>query len=70
MTTVKLFYYQASGRGHQIRLVLAAGNISFEDVFATFPPSKEQNKEWKNLGGNTTTNVPMLETSSITNLQQ
>jgi len=48
MTTVKLFYYQqASGRGHQIRLVLAAGNISFEDVLATFPLSKEQNKEWK-----------------------
>ena len=62
MTTVKFYYYPATGRGNQIRLALAAGNIAFEDVFASsFPPSKEQKEEWKKLGGNTTTNVPMLQ---------
>jgi len=61
MTSAKLYYYPATGRGNQIRLTLAAGNIAFEDVFATFPPSKEQKEEWRKLGGNTTTNVPMLQ---------
>eukprot|EP00586_Coscinodiscus_wailesii_P004898 CAMPEP_0172487352 /NCGR_PEP_ID=MMETSP1066-20121228/16401_1 /TAXON_ID=671091 /ORGANISM="Coscinodiscus wailesii, Strain CCMP2513" /LENGTH=220 /DNA_ID=CAMNT_0013253909 /DNA_START=65 /DNA_END=727 /DNA_ORIENTATION=- len=61
MPIVKLFYYQATGRANQIRLTLAAGNIDFEDEFGTFPPSDEQRSEWRKLGGNTTTNVPMLQ---------
>jgi glutathione S-transferase len=59
--TAKLHYYQATGRGNAIRLALAAANIEFDDVFASFPPSKEQRELWSKLGGNTTTNVPMLE---------
>ena len=59
--SAKLHYYRASGRGNAIRLALSAANIPFEDVFATFPPSNEQREQWRKLGGNTTTNVPMLE---------
>ena len=63
MTVAKVYYYSATGKGHQIRLALAAADIEFEDVFPTcgYPPSEEQVLEWRNLGKNTTTNVPMLE---------
>ncbi|KAL7547011.1 hypothetical protein ACHAWF_010335 [Thalassiosira exigua] len=59
--SAKLYYYQATGRGHAIRLALAASNIEFEDVYATFPPSEEQKAAWRKIGGNSTTNVPMLQ---------
>lgn len=59
----KLYYFPATGKGNQIRLALAAGGIDFEDVNATFPPSEEQVKEWRSIGQNTTTNVPMLVTA-------
>jgi len=56
----KLYYYPATGRAHQIRLTLAAAGIEWDDVVATFPPSKEQKEIWRDIGKNTTTNVPML----------
>lgn len=58
---IKIYYYQAGGRAQQIRYVLAAGGVTFEDVTARgFPPSAEQKAEWAAIGGNTTTNVPMM----------
>ena len=60
--TAKLHYYPATGRGHAIRLALSAANIPFEDVYPEggFPPSAEVKEGWRKIGGNTTTNVPML----------
>lgn len=58
----KVHYYPAAGKANQIRLALAASGIPFEDKFATtFPPSPQVKEEWVRLGGNTTTNVPMLQ---------
>lgn len=57
----KLHYYGAQGRGQQIRWVLAEGGIEWEDESAPFPPTPELKVKWQNIGGNTTTNVPMLE---------
>ena len=51
----------ATGRGNQIRLALAASNIEWEEIPATFPPTADDKKEWQEIGGNTTTNVPMLK---------
>lgn len=60
--TNKFYYYQASGRGHAIRLAMAAGNIEWKDVYPEggFPPTAEAKALWRGIGGNTTTNVPML----------
>lgn len=59
----KLYYYKATGRGNMIRLALAASGVEWEDVCAAgFPPTAEEVAEWRRLGGNTTTNVPMLVT--------
>lgn len=59
----KVYYYSATGRGHQVRLALAAANIPFEDVHPEcgFPPNAAQKAKWQTIGGNTTTNIPMLE---------
>mmetsp|Transcript_11083 Transcript_11083/g.13997 ORF Transcript_11083/g.13997 Transcript_11083/m.13997 type:complete len:221 (+) Transcript_11083:149-811(+) len=62
--TAKLYYYPSTGKANQIRLALAAANIDFQDVHPNpggFPPSKDQKAIWQKIGGNTTTNVPMLE---------
>lgn len=61
--TNKLYYYAATGRGHAIRLALAASNIDWEDEYPEggFPPSAEAKALWRKIGGNTTTNVPMLQ---------
>ena len=60
--STKLHYYGAHGRAQQIRYTLAAGGIAFEDVCpAGFPPTAEEKANWTSIGGNTTTNVPMLE---------
>lgn len=61
--TAKLHYYPATGRGHAIRLALSAANIPFEDAYPEggFPPSAEVKEGWQKIGGNTTTNVPMLQ---------
>eukprot|EP00553_Chaetoceros_curvisetus_P003605 CAMPEP_0204629124 /NCGR_PEP_ID=MMETSP0717-20131115/17446_1 /ASSEMBLY_ACC=CAM_ASM_000666 /TAXON_ID=230516 /ORGANISM="Chaetoceros curvisetus" /LENGTH=200 /DNA_ID=CAMNT_0051645969 /DNA_START=331 /DNA_END=929 /DNA_ORIENTATION=- len=61
--TAKLHYYRAQGRGNQVRLALSAAGIPFEDVYPTcgFPPSEEQKNTWMKIGGNITTNIPMLE---------
>ena len=57
----KLYYYKASGRANQIRLCLAAAGIDWEEVNpGGFPPAPEDVESWKNIGGNTTTNIPML----------
>lgn len=61
--SAKVYYYQATGRANVIRLALAVANIPFEDVYPNggYPPSEEVRDGWRKLGGNTTTNVPMLE---------
>ena len=62
MTTIKLFYYKATGRGNQIRLAFSAGNVPFVDEYPSgFPPTKAEKEAWQKLGGNTTTNIPMLQ---------
>lgn len=63
MAPAKLYYYSATGKGHQIRLALSAANIDFEDIFPNggYPPNEEQILAWRKIGGNTTTNVPMLQ---------
>lgn len=58
----KLHYYQATGRGNQVRLTLAAAGIDWEEVYpAGFPPTPEEKDAWRAIGKNLTTNVPMLE---------
>ena len=66
MSPAKLYYYPATGRGNMIRIALSAANIEFEDVFPNcgYPPSEEAVLEWRKIGGNTTTNIPMLVTSN------
>jgi len=61
--SAKLHYYQATGRANVIRLALAAANIPFEDVYPNggFPPTEEDKAVWRKIGGNTTTNIPLLE---------
>lgn len=56
----ELHYFGAQGRGQQIRYVLAAGGIEWMDVCAPFPPPDDVKAKWLALGGNLTTNVPML----------
>lgn len=62
--SVKLHYWPARGRGEQVRLALAATNVSFEDV--TFDMSDDAEKQaffekCRGMGGNLTSNTPMLE---------
>jgi len=56
----ELHYYGAQGRGQQIRYALAEGGIEWTDVSAPFPPPDSVKQKWLTLGGNLTTNVPML----------
>ena len=57
----RLHYFPAQGRGQGIRYALVAGGIPFEDVTCkNNPPSEEEKALWLALGGNTTTNVPLL----------
>jgi len=57
----KLYYYKATGRANQIRLTLAAAGVSWEDVYPeAFPPTEEEKQGWRDIGKNSTTNVPML----------
>jgi len=61
---VKLYYYPARGRGEQIRLALAATGISFEDVSFDMSDADAKTEfiaKCREQGGNTTTNIPMLE---------
>jgi len=61
MAPAKLYYYASTGRGNAVRLSLAAAGITFEDVCpAGFPPTAKDKELWTRIGGNTTTNVPML----------
>jgi len=61
---IALYYWPARGRGEQIRLVLAEAGVTWEEP--TFDMSDEAAKlayfaKCRELGGNLTTNVPMLE---------
>jgi len=57
----KLYYYKANGRANQIRLCFAAANIEWEESHASaYPPTPEEVASWRSIGGNTTTNVPMV----------
>jgi len=60
--SVKLYYFNGTGRGNQIRMALAAGGIPWEDALPSgFPPSPEDKAKWFELtGGNTTFSVPIL----------
>lgn len=57
---VELHYYGAQGRGQQVRWALVEGGIEFTDVVAPFPPTEEVRAKWAEIGGNLTTNVPMV----------
>lgn len=62
MTKATLYYYKATGKANMIRLALAAAGVEWEDVYPEegFPPNSETKATWRAIGGNTTTNVPML----------
>merc|ERR1712166_313298 len=59
-----LHYYGAQGRAQQIRFTLVQGGIDFEDDAVPFPPDEAIKQKWTALGGNLTTNVPMLVTAN------
>jgi len=60
--SAKFYYFAATGRGQQIRLALAAAGIDYEEINpGAFPPTQEDKDTWQAIGGNTTTNVPMLQ---------
>ncbi len=70
--SVKIHYFNATGRAHQIRLALAAGGVAFEDVHPTgFPPSPEDKANWAKLTNNNTTfSVPILTLDEGTDNQK
>jgi len=70
--SVKLYYFNATGRAQQIRLVLAAGGVEFEDgVPSTYPPSAEDKAKWASLTkGTTTFSVPILTVDEGTDNEQ
>jgi len=70
--SIKLHYFKATGRGHQIRLALAAGGVEFEDVFPSgFPPSPEDRATYAKLTNNNTTYaVPILTLDEGTDSQK
>ena len=59
---LKLYYFGVmQGRAQGIRYALTAGGRDFEDIFPNeFPPSQEYKDMCNKIGGNTTTNIPML----------
>mmetsp|Transcript_22808 Transcript_22808/g.47309 ORF Transcript_22808/g.47309 Transcript_22808/m.47309 type:complete len:255 (-) Transcript_22808:12-776(-) len=66
-TAYKLYYWPARGRAEQIRLCMADAGIEFEDVNWGLDNISDQKLKsdffarCRELGGNLTTNVPMLE---------
>ena len=59
-----LYYYAACGRGNVLRLALAEAGIEWVDEYPQgFPPTAEEVNYWRSIGGNLTTNVPMLKTA-------
>jgi glutathione S-transferase len=71
-SSVKLHYFNATGRANQIRLALAAGGVAFEDAFADgFPLSAEQKAKYVELtNGTATFAVPILTVDEGTETQQ
>ena len=60
-TKTQLHYFNGIGIGQQIRYTLVAGGVEFEDVLASgYPAPQEEKDKWIAIGGNSTTNVPML----------
>jgi glutathione S-transferase len=59
---VKFHYYNATGRGHQARLAMAAAGIEFEDVFSDgFPLTEGDKARYLEMHDNTTFNLPILQ---------
>jgi len=70
-TSVKLHYFDATGRANQIRLALAAGGVAFEDVKANYPPTPESKANWSKLtNGTTLFSVPILTIDEGTDNEQ
>ena len=60
-TKAQFHYFNGIGIGQQIRYTLVAGGVEWEDVLASaYPASTEETAKWIEMGGNTTTNVPLL----------
>merc|ERR1712086_166307 len=58
----KFHYWDHQARGQQVRFTLVQGGIDFEDVTEAFvPPNTAVKEYWRGLGGNLTTNIPMIE---------
>ena len=59
---LRLHYFPAQGRAQGIRYALVCGGVPFEDIPATGGgvANDADKKLWLTLGGNTTTNVPLL----------
>jgi len=55
-----LYYYGAQGRAQQIRFTLVEGGIDWTDDCSPFPAPEGQKEKWQEIGGNLTTNIPML----------
>ena len=67
--TPKFYYWPARGRGEQIRLTMAAAGMDWEEH--TFDMRKEDEKQaffasCRKIGGNLTTNIPMLCIDGLT----
>ncbi len=60
--SIKLHYFNGTGRANQIRLALSAAGVEFEDVFTKdYPPTPEEKAYWAQLTNNNTTfAVPIL----------
>jgi len=61
-SNIKLHYFNGAGRANQIRLVLVAGGVEFQDVHPKgFPVTPEEKAKWAELTNNTTTfSVPIM----------
>lgn len=67
-TKPTIFYYPARGRAEQLRLVFAEAEVDFDDE--TFDMSKDEEKKkflmsCAEKGGNSTTNIPMVEIDGL-----
>jgi glutathione S-transferase len=71
-SSIKLYYFNATGRANQIRLALAAGGVQWEDAHPSgFPPSPEDKANWSALTNNNTTfAVPILTIDEGTDSQK
>lgn len=65
----ELYYWPARGRGEQIRLCLAAGDVEWVDKNFSFADGDAAREAFfaacREMGGNSTTNVPMLKVDGV-----